>query len=54
LLIGYVGMAVAAVVFIVLVGYYINRFVVHPMDVVPCEFNPTNPNITDCNNGTAV
>lgn len=52
--IGYVGMAVAGVVFIVLVGYYINRFVVHPMDAVPCSYNPVFPNETDCNNGTAV
>lgn len=52
--IGYAGMAVAGVVFVVLVGYYINRFVVHPMDVVPCSFTPVSPNETDCNNGTAI
>jgi hypothetical protein len=54
ILIGYVGMSVAALVFVILVGYYINRFVVHPMDQVPCVFNPVNSNETDCNNGTAV
>lgn len=51
--IGSVGIAVAVLVFIVLLGWYINDYVMHPMEIVNCTDDPNevnkNQSIYPCN-----
>jgi len=55
-LIGKIGTVVAAIVFLVLCGYYIAQYVVNPHDIVDCVdvLPPNNTNATLCSEGTPV
>eukprot|EP01127_Copromyxa_protea_P020598 TRINITY_DN6911_c0_g1_i4.p1 TRINITY_DN6911_c0_g1~~TRINITY_DN6911_c0_g1_i4.p1 ORF type:complete len:1053 (-),score=180.11 TRINITY_DN6911_c0_g1_i4:446-3577(-) len=45
--IGYVGMGVASVVFLVLLGWYIKDYVVDPMDIMNCTNNSQAVSVND-------